>query len=105
MRGRRSAGRRGAQRTVGADRDWLLSALRGVRVVARKKEYLTADDIWAWMRPLNLTTPDNRAMGAVMRSSRIDKVIAPTHEWRTSERPACHGRPIRVWKSLRYEND
>ena len=86
----------------GADRDWLTSALRGVRVLAARNMYLTSDDVWAWMRPLNLKTPDNRAMGAVMVSSARDKYIIPTKEWRISERSVCHGRPIRVWKSLRY---
>lgn len=86
----------------GADRDWLTSALRGVRVLAARNMYLTSDDVWAWMRPLQLSTPDNRAMGAVMCSSARDKYIEPTKEWRISERSVCHGRPIRVWKSLRY---
>ena len=86
----------------GADRDWLTSAMRGVRVLAARNMYLTSDDVWAWMRPLNLKTPDNRAMGAVMVSCHRDKYIEPTKEWRISERSVCHGRPIRVWKSLRY---
>ena len=86
----------------GADRDWLTSALRGVRVLAARNMYLTSDDVWRWMRPLQLTTPDNRAMGAVMSSSARDKYIEATKEWRISERSVCHGRPIRVWKSLRY---
>lgn len=86
----------------GADRDWLTSALRGVRVLAARNMYLTSDDVWRWMRPLQLSTPDNRAMGAVMSSSARDKYIEPTKEWRISERSVCHGRPIRVWKSLRY---
>ena len=86
----------------GADRDWLATALRGVRVLAARNMYLTSDDVWRWMRPLKLTTPDNRAMGSVMASSHRDKYIEPTGEWRISERSVCHGRPIRVWKSLRY---
>jgi len=88
----------------GADQDWLAAAMRGVRVVAKRKQYLTADDIWSWLRPLEVRTHDNRAMGAVLRASYRDRVIDPTNEWRVSERSACHGRPIRVWKSLRYES-
>ena len=89
----------------GADRDWLTSALRGVRVLARRQEFITSDDVWRWLRPLELTTPDNRAMGAVMAASHRDRCIEPTTEWRISERSVCHGRPVRVWKSLRYENE
>lgn len=89
----------------GADRDWLTSAMRGVRVLANRQQYLTSDDVWAWLRPLELKTPDNRAMGAVMRSSALDNYIEATTEWRISERSVCHGRPVRVWKSLRYKSD
>lgn len=92
----------GARR--GADQDWLLTAMRGVRVIARRKQYFTADDVWAWLRPLEVKTHDNRAMGAVLQSSRRDLVIEPTNEWRISERSVCHRRPLRVWKSLRYES-
>lgn len=86
----------------GADRDWLTSALRGVRVLSTRQEYLTSDDVWKWLRPLELQTPDNRAMGAVMAASHRDRYIEPTKEWRISERSVCHGRPVRVWRSLKY---
>ena len=89
----------------GADRDWYSTAIRGVRVLATRRQYLTSDDVWEWMRPLKLTTPDNRAMGSVMRTARVDEVIKPTNDFRISERSVCHGRPIRVWQSLRYESD
>jgi hypothetical protein len=89
----------------GADRDWLLTALRGVRILARRNEYLTSDDVWRWLGPLKLTTPDNRAMGAVMRAAKDEEVISSCQEWRVSERSCCHGRPVRIWKSLRYEGD
>ena len=89
----------------GVDPNWYETALRGVRVLARKNQYLTSDDVWEWIRPLQIQSREPRAMGAVMRSSRFDEIIAPTSDFRTSTRPACHGRPIRVWKSLRYESD
>ena len=88
----------------GADTDWLLTAMRAVRVLARKNQYITSDDVWRWMQPFQLSTPDNRAMGAVMRCSKDDDVIEATSDWRISERSCCHGRPVRVWKSLRYES-
>lgn len=86
----------------GADRDWLTSAQRAVRVLATRQQYLTSDDVWQWLRPLELATPDNRAMGSVMQGGYRDRLIEPTGDWRISERAVCHGRPIRVWKSLRY---
>ena len=89
----------------GADKDWLTSALRAVRVLSNRQQYLTSDDVWQWLRPLELETPDNRAMGAVMVAGHRDRYIEPTTEWRISERAVCHGRPVRVWKSMRYESD
>lgn len=89
----------------GADRDWLLTALRGVRILARRNEYLTSDDVCRWLGPHKLTTPDNRAMGAVMRAAKDEAVISSCQEWRVSERSCCHGRPVRIWKSLRYEGE
>ena len=89
----------------GADKDWLTSAHRAIKVLSNRQQYLTADDVWAWLRPLQLETPDNRAMGAVMVAVHRDRYIEPTKEWRISERAVCHGRPIRVWKSMRYESD
>ena len=89
----------------GADKDWLTSALRAVRVLSNRQQYLTSDDVWQWLRPLQLETPDNRAMGAVMVAGHRDRYIEPTAEWRISERAVCHGRPVRVWKSMRYESE
>ena len=87
----------------GANKDWFAHAMRGVRVLAKRQQYVCSDDVWQWLRPLELSTPEPRAMGAVMSNSYRDSVITPTTDWRVSERPACHGRPIRLWKSLTYE--
>ena len=87
----------------GANPDWLQTALRGVRVLSKRQQYITSDDVWAWLRPFQLKTPDNRSMGAVMKTSQRDHYIEPTHDWQVSCRSACHGRPVRVWRSLRYE--
>ena len=88
-----------------ADKDWFEAAMRGVRVLAKRQQHLTSDDVWAWVRPLGIRTTDSRAMGAVMRNCFRDRYIEPTREFTPSERPACHKRPIRIWKSLTYESD
>ena len=89
----------------GADQDWWASATRGVRVVAKNNQYFTSDDVWYWLRPLQVKTHDPRAMGAVMRLASRDRTIEPTSEFRSSSRPACHRRPVRIWKSLTYKTD
>lgn len=83
-----------------SDTDWFLAAEHGVRVVAARKQILSSDDVWEWLRDFDVETKDNRAMGGVMLNAHRDKVIAPLPQWRTSRRPACHSRPIRMWKSL-----
>ena len=75
-------------------------AERALRVIARRKNTLTSDDVWEWMRDLDVSTPDHRAMGAVFRNASRDKVIEALPQWEISTRPACHKRPIRKWKSL-----
>lgn len=89
----------------GADQDWWSAATRGVRVLAKRQQYLTSDDVWSWLRPLEVQTHDPRAMGAIMRLASRDRAIQATNDWCTSGRPACHRRPIRIWKSLTYQTD
>lgn len=45
-------------------------------------------------------TPDNRALGAVMRRAATDGLIAATNELRPSQRVSLHGSPRRIWRSL-----
>ena len=89
----------------GADPDWLEAATRGLRVLARKQQYVTSDDLWAWLRPLELTTPEPRAMGAVFRTAAHDRIIKASSDWCITTRPCAHRRPIRIWQSLNYQAD
>ena len=89
----------------GADGDWYLCAMRGVRVMAHRRQYITSDDVWLWLLPLEVTTSDNRAMGSVMRESQRDGVITLTSNFLSSARSCNHRRPQRVWKSLIYTPD
>lgn len=82
-----------------ADIDWW-AACRGVlRRLARTRETFTSDDVWEGLRKYRCTTPEPRAMGAAFREAQSEGWIKPLYEWRISRRPACHSRPIRVWRS------
>ena len=83
-------------------KDWLLHAERGVRIIARRQEQLTSDDIWEWLLKLelNLEVHEPRAMGAVLRNAARDHIILPVNQWQESTRPIAHKRPVRIWKSL-----
>lgn len=76
------------------------AAERAILHVARSRNLLTTDDVWKLLHQWETTPPrEARAMGAVMRRMGAEGWIEPTDEWRLSMRPACHRRPLRVWRS------
>ena len=83
-------------------KDWLLHAERGVRIVARRQEQLTSDDVWEWLNKLELKLEvyEPRAMGSVLRNAARDHIILPVNQWKVSQRAIAHQRPVRIWKSL-----
>jgi hypothetical protein len=83
-----------------AHEEWLIAAADAVTYLAAMYEEFDADAIWALLRQSEHTTHEPRAMGAVLRNAARDGMIAPTDRWVQSRRTACHGRPIRVWRSL-----
>lgn len=83
-----------------ADIDWLTACRNVIRRLALTRDTFTSDDVWEGLRKYRCTTPEPRAMGAAFRGAQTEDWIKPLFEWRSSKRPACHARPIRVWKSL-----
>lgn len=75
---------------------WRAHALAAVRKAAERHPELTVDDVH---EHITLPVLDARALGHVMRTAARDGLIAATGEYRTSRRPATHGRPCRVWRS------
>ncbi|MHB2029897.1 MAG: hypothetical protein ACYCPT_13950 [Acidimicrobiales bacterium] len=86
---------------IHADGDWLAKAMESVRFCARMKPTFTTDDVWARLEFQRVEgTHEPRAMGAVMRHAKAEKIVMPTGEYRVSERIECHGRPVAVWRSM-----
>ena len=86
---------------AGATEWWLDYALGVVRSVAKRQELLTTDDIWRDMvHQGDQESGEPRALGAVMLRAKREGLIAPTAMHKDSERAVCHGRPLRVWRSL-----
>ena len=77
------------------DKRALLSA---VLVVAERQDELTSDDVWI---EAGVVVDEPRLMGAIMRGAQARGWIVPLDEWRLSERPECHRRPLRVWRAVR----
>lgn len=66
--------------------------------LAYSRAYFTTDDIWA-----RIEKPDEpRRLGPLLIRAKLDGVIEPTQITQTSTQGSNHGRPVRVWKSLRY---
>lgn len=74
-----------------------------VHHVARTLPRFSTDDVWREMARQGIEElTEGRILGAVMRTARLLPICAPLNEWILSERVACHGRPVRVWRSLVY---
>ena len=81
--------------------DWYLSAVHAARCVANGQRLFTTDDVWAALDGIPTTTPEHRAMGAVMRSLAIDRLAVRTDRTRPTNRPCANRRPVAIWRSLR----
>lgn len=95
------ASRENAINTVeaNANLEWKeVAYVTGVEVATRQTT-LISEDIWDNL-PAGSRTHEPRAMGAVMRRLRKDKIIVPTEQFVISPSTLGHGRPSRVWKSL-----
>jgi len=83
-----------------ASEDWMNSAARAIKVIAKGRDKFTTDAVWALLDAWGTLPPhEGRAMGAAMRAAVRDGICWATEEHRLSARPACHRRPVRVWQS------
>ncbi len=83
----------------GAGDDWILETLTAVRRVSRAQPEFTTDDLWVHVDPPR----EPRAMGAAMVHARKLGLCDPTDRTKRSSRVKCHARPLRVWKSLLFQ--
>jgi len=82
-----------------ANPEWNEVAYLTAKRVAASKHYFISEDVWDAL-PSDIGTHEPRAMGAIMRRLRKEKLIEPTSQFVTSPSPLGHGRPSRVWKSV-----
>ena len=83
-----------------ANINWKTMALAVIRDVARTKPFLTADDIREVLDTKDVCTHDTSALGGVIRQAVKAGYITGTGEYKKSERPATHRRPLPLWQSL-----
>lgn len=82
-----------------ANTEWKSVAYLTAMRVARQKRFFTSEEVWDAL-PDEVHTHEPRAMGAIMRRLRKEKVVEPTDQFVISTSPLGHGRPSRVWRSL-----
>lgn len=89
-----------------ADNAWLDVAMKALRTVAACKPTFTSDDVWAEIdRQSFATTHEHRAMGSVMVAGRKLGIIVPTDRFISTTKASQHRQPIRVWKSLVFQEN
>lgn len=88
-----------------ADDAWKDKAAQAVSILASGNREFTTDEVWALLATagIDVSTHEPRAMGAIMRACAREGLIEATDRTRCSVRVACHRRPVRVWRSLRFE--
>lgn len=89
---------------------WFDYAMQAVKLIATNREEFTTDPVWAVLERWRWTdeidqTNETRAMGAVMRKAAQLGWCEATNRTEKSKRPACHGRPVRIWKSSIFASD
>jgi len=85
--------------TAGTNDYFTLQTVKTIIKLAKERDTLTTDDVWAAL-PKNATTPEPRAMGGIMVECARAGVIKRTDRVVKSTREVCHRRPIAVWESL-----
>lgn len=84
--------------------DFMRAAVKALTKVARTNKTFTTDEVWAQLAKTNPEgfNVEPRALGALMLTASKQGAIKTTTRTRSSKRGQCHGRPVRVWKSLLY---
>jgi hypothetical protein len=86
-----------------AHEEWKLAAAEAIASLAFNFETFTSDDVWRILDRSEHTTHERKAMGPMLLNAARDGLIERTGRTVDSRRTACHGRPVRVWRSLVLE--
>lgn len=86
-----------------ADDVWMTKAKLAVLEAAERHAEFTTDEVWMVLVEWGVDPPrEERAMGAVFHHMhKRAKKITPTDRHRSSVRPACHARPLLIWKAAK----
>ena len=88
-----------------ANASWMAAAERAARHLASwPHDQFTSDDVWAILEDQPVTTHEPRALGAVFRKLKKEKLIFSTGQYVKSSRLVAHGKPTLVWQGLPHDS-
>lgn len=85
---------------------WKTATFGVIRQLAESCASFTTDDVWLALQKLpDVATHEPRALGSMMRQAAKSGWIEPTDRYVNSQRPECHARPVKVWRSRLRKQD
>lgn len=81
-----------------ANAKWREAAEKRLYYLAKRRKFITSDDILSYLDAKEIKTRNNSALGAIMQAAVRSGVLLPAG-YRTSSRPSRHHAPVRLWKS------
>jgi hypothetical protein len=85
---------------VGADEQWEFACMHAIGVACARWDTFTSEDVNDLIDLMNVTTPEPRAMGAMMLRARKIGMCEPTGEFVPSHRTKSNTYSKRVWRAL-----
>jgi hypothetical protein len=80
-----------------ASNTWKEEADQVVRHLCKTRQFFSADDV---LEQIKSTTPDNRALGQVMKDAARNGLIRSTGRYEQSRIAKRHRRPVAIWESI-----
>ncbi len=85
-----------------ADEAWKDAAYRIVSELARSHKAFTSDEVWQQLSKAGYSTPEPRAMGAVMLAAAKAGLIVKSRSYIPTNRTAANRRPVAIWLSKTF---
>ncbi len=93
----------GMQRShAGNSQKWRRDAVLSLLFTVRAHEEFTAHTVWLHMNVMIRKEGNMQGMGAVMKRAAEKGWCEMTDQYRNEKLRRNHGRPQRIWKSLRF---
>lgn len=84
-----------------ANKEWRAITMRAIQFLAGRGGEFTADDVWALIEPLGVSTHEPNAMGAMFNQAAREGIIESDGMYRPSCRRKAHRRMVRVWRAAK----